>query len=157
MLQPSEFVLQRLVVEPKPRHGMAQLLVLPPQTRHFANQLANQVDQLGRRLPFKRIGGARTHPQLKSHPFLTSPFRPKFAPEHSRPWATSSRRATEEIKKPHILLVKEANSAGVALVRPARGRVDLPTKKARRQIDQKKRAAAPFVEERIEFNEIERG
>ena len=30
----------------------------PRKTRHFANQLANQVDQLGRRLPFKRIAGA---------------------------------------------------------------------------------------------------
>ena len=82
MLQPCELVLQRLVVEPKPRHGMAQLLVLPPQTRHFANQLANQVDQLGRRLPFKRIAGARTHPQLESYPFLTSPFRPEICPDY---------------------------------------------------------------------------
>ena len=62
MLQPSEFVLQRLVVEPKPRHGMAQLLVLPPQTRHFANQLANQVDQLGRRLPFSKSVAADSSP-----------------------------------------------------------------------------------------------
>src|SRR5271166_5980888 len=80
MLQPRNLVPQRLVLDPQPRHGMAQLLVLPPQTRHFANQLANQVDQLGRRLPFKRIAGARTHPQLESHPFLTSPFRPGICP-----------------------------------------------------------------------------
>jgi hypothetical protein len=82
MLQPRDLVLQRLVVEPKTRHSLAQLLVLPPQTRHFANQLANQANQLGWRLPFKRIAGARTHPQLESYPFLTSPFRPEIRPDY---------------------------------------------------------------------------
>jgi hypothetical protein len=55
ILQPRDLVLQRLVVEPKPRHSLAQLLILPPQTPHLAQQLANQVDQLSWCLPFKRI------------------------------------------------------------------------------------------------------
>ena len=55
MLQPRDLVLQRLVLDPLPRQRRAELLILLPQTRHLANQSANQADQLGRRHAFKRI------------------------------------------------------------------------------------------------------
>ena len=66
MLQPRDLVLQRLVLNPQPRQGRAHLLVLRPQPLHFANQLANQADQLGRRHAFKRINRARRHARLES-------------------------------------------------------------------------------------------
>ena len=55
MLQPRDLVLQRLVLDPQPRQGRAELLVLRPQPLHFAKQSANQADQLSRRHAFKRI------------------------------------------------------------------------------------------------------
>src|SRR5271166_6261946 len=48
------------------------------------------------------------------------------------------------------------NSSGDALVRTARGRIDLPAEQARGQVDQQERAFGPLVEEGVELNKIER-
>jgi hypothetical protein len=61
MLQPRDLVLQRLVLNPLPRHRRAELLVLRLQPLHFAKQSANQADQLSRRHAFKRIIRVRRH------------------------------------------------------------------------------------------------
>jgi hypothetical protein len=66
MLQPGDLVLQRLVINPQPRNGRAQLLVFRPQTPQFPNQMANQTDQFSRRHAFKRIIQARPHVRLQS-------------------------------------------------------------------------------------------
>jgi hypothetical protein len=64
--KPRDLVLQRLVLDPLRRQCLAQLLVLSPQARRLANQLANQVDQLGGRLSFQGITRARRHARLES-------------------------------------------------------------------------------------------
>ena len=69
------------MLDPKLRQRRAELLILHPQPRHFANQIAHHADQIGRRQAFKRIRRRRSHPQLESHfSDFDSPCRPEICP-----------------------------------------------------------------------------
>jgi hypothetical protein len=61
MFQPRDLVLQDLVLNPLRSQRRAEPFILLPQTRHLANQSANQAHQPGRRHAFKRINRAKRH------------------------------------------------------------------------------------------------
>ncbi len=80
-LQSRQFVLDRLMLDPQLGQRPAHLLVLRLKAGHFANQSANQADELGRRHALKRITRINGHPQLKSYfPTLDSPLPPGNLP-----------------------------------------------------------------------------
>ncbi len=66
-LQSRQFVLDRLMLDPQLGQRPAHLLVLRLNPGHFANQSANQTDELGRRHSFKQISRFKRHSQLKSY------------------------------------------------------------------------------------------
>src|SRR5215831_19124201 len=83
LLQPCKLVLSRLMLHLQLRQGVAELLILRPQTPNLANQIANHADQVRRRQAFQRIRDGRCHPQLESYfCALDSPLRPEICPDY---------------------------------------------------------------------------
>jgi len=81
-LQSRQFVLDRLMLDPQLGQRPAHLLALRLKAGQFANQSANQADELGRRHAFKRITRIKGHPQLESYfSALGTPLRPEICPD----------------------------------------------------------------------------
>src|SRR6202034_2328064 len=61
----SQFVLDRLMLDPQLRQRLEHLLVFRPKPRKLADQITHRADQVRMRKSFERIREVRSHPPLR--------------------------------------------------------------------------------------------
>ncbi len=98
------------MLDPKLRQRPAELLILRPHPRHFANQIANHADQIGMRQVFQRITRRQCHSKLESHfQDCDSPRRPEICPGYGSGALTPSRQFSKSWSDPiKICAIKTA-------------------------------------------------